>query len=135
MSRVVSDPTSNQPGTGFDPSNVAFDRLYASFTKRESVFVIGDAVLRGAQIGATFGGSLDMASGRLSLTGTYIPSYSFNNAFSRIPILGLALGGGVDEGLVGVTFKVDGPASNPTLFINPLSAIAPGIFRKIFEFQ
>jgi hypothetical protein len=34
-----------------------------------------------------------------------------------------------------VTFKVEGTTDEPRFFINPLSAIAPGIFRKIFEFQ
>ena len=72
---------------------------------------------------------------RSSITGTYLPAYAFNNLFSRIPILGLALGGGSREGLFGVTFKIDGPIAQPQVFFNPLSAVAPGIFRKIFEFQ
>ena len=69
------------------------------------------------------------------ITGTYLPAYAFNNLFSRIPLLGLALGGGMREGLIGVTFKIDGPIAQPQVFFNPLSAVAPGIFRKIFEFQ
>ena len=28
-----------------------------------------------------------------------------------------------------------GPLDDPILAINPLSAVAPGIFRRIFEFQ
>ena len=39
------------------------------------------------------------------------------------------------EGLIGVTFKVEGPIAQPEVAFNPLSAVAPGIFRKIFEFQ
>ena len=46
-----------------------------------------------------------------------------------------ALGGGTSGGLIGVTFKIEGTTEEPRLFINPLSAVAPGIFRKIFEFQ
>ena len=34
-----------------------------------------------------------------------------------------------------MTFKIDGPIGQPQVFFNPLSAVAPGIFRKIFEFQ
>ena len=44
-------------------------------------------------------------------------------------------GGGCREGLIGVTFKIEGPIAEPHVFFNPLSAVAPGIFRKIFEFQ
>jgi nicotinamidase-related amidase len=39
-----------------------------------------------------------------------------------------------EGGLIGVTFKVEGKLDAPSLMINPLSAITPGIFRKIFEF-
>ncbi|MEJ0098137.1 MAG: hypothetical protein WDM84_09820 [Bauldia sp.] len=49
-------------------------------------------------------------------------------------MLGLALGGGASEGLIGVTFKIQGPITQPEVFFNPLSAVTPGIFRKIFEF-
>ncbi len=55
--------------------------------------------------------------------------------FSHIPIIGLALGGGNNEGLFGLTFQVAGPTDHVTMQVNPLSAIAPGIFRKIFQFQ
>ena len=39
------------------------------------------------------------------------------------------------EGLIGVTFKVEGPIDAPRVFVNPLSAVAPGILRKIFEYR
>ena len=94
-----------------------------------------DALLRSANVGATFTGRYDMPTAHLSLTGTYLPAYALNNLFGRIPVLGLALGGGAQGGLIGVTFKIEGPIAEPHVFINPLSAVAPGIFRKIFEFQ
>jgi hypothetical protein len=47
-------------------------------------------------------------------------------------VFGAILGGGTNEGLIGVNFRVEGKISSPTLSINPLSAIAPGIFRQIF---
>ena len=40
----------------------------------------------------------------------------------------------VDARNIGVTFKVEGPIASPSLTVNPLSMITPGIFRKIFEF-
>ncbi|MGH6853764.1 MAG: hypothetical protein ACREDJ_11350, partial [Methylocella sp.] len=50
----------------------------------------------------------------------------------KLPVVGLILGGGSNEGLIGVNYRITGLASAPTLNINPLSAIAPGIFRQIF---
>ena len=42
--------------------------------------------------------------------------------------------GGEKEGLVGVTYEVVGRPGNPVLHVNPLSALAPGLLRKVFEF-
>jgi hypothetical protein len=42
--------------------------------------------------------------------------------------------GGDKEGLLGVTYEVVGRPSVPVLRINPISALAPGILRKVFEF-
>ena len=71
----------------------------------------------------------------LSSKGTFLPAYGLNNFASKIPILGLALGGGTKSGLIGVTYRLAGKAKNPQLFVNPMSLIAPGIFRQIFEFR
>ncbi len=47
----------------------------------------------------------------------------------------LVLGGGLDEGLVGMTFTARGSLANPKLRTNPISALAPGFLRKLFESQ
>ena len=44
----------------------------------------------------------------------------------------IVLGGGANEGLFGLNFRISGPATAPVLTINPLSALAPGFLRKIF---
>jgi hypothetical protein len=51
----------------------------------------------------------------------------------QLPVVGLFLGG-EKEGLVGVTYEVVGKPDNPVLHVNPLSALAPGLLRKVFEF-
>jgi hypothetical protein len=50
-----------------------------------------------------------------------------------LPVVGLFLGG-EKEGLVGVTYEVVGHPGAPVLHVNPLSALAPGLLRKVFEF-
>jgi hypothetical protein len=69
------------------------------------------------------------------MSGTFVPMYGLNNAFGQIPILGLIIGGGSDEGLIGVTYALVGTPGQPQLRVNPISAMAPGVFRKIFEFN
>ncbi|MCC6983809.1 MAG: hypothetical protein IT535_11105 [Bauldia sp.] len=116
-------------------NNVPFDRMVVSFAKYGSVVALGEGLIRGNIIGSVFDGSIDMNGGRLALSGTYIPSYRLNNFFGQIPLFGIFLGGGSREGLLGVTFKIEGTMDAPLLTVNALSAIAPGIFRKLFEFN
>jgi hypothetical protein len=84
-------------------------------------------------VGATMDGVLDYASNEVRLRGTFVPLFGLNNMFGQIPIVGLFLGGD-KEGLVGITFEVVGPPGSPVLRVNPLSPLAPGLVRKVFEF-
>ena len=83
-----------------------FEVLSFDFSWIGSRVTIEDALLRGGDMGAIGAGWLDLSAGALNITGTYIPAYSVNNLFGRIPLLGLALAGGQNEGLIGVTFKI-----------------------------
>jgi hypothetical protein len=116
-----------------DVSDVAFTKLRADFSRTSSRFDFRDIVLWGPQLGFTAQGSVDAARDRIDLNGTFVPSYAFNNAFSQVPIFGRLLGGGQYEGLFAVNFRLSGSFSQPTMSINPLSAIAPGILRRFVD--
>ena len=68
------------------------------------------------------------------MRGTFVPFFGLNNMFGQIPMFGLFLGGGSNEGLVGLTYEVVGPPARRSLRVNPISVVAPGLFRKFFEF-
>jgi hypothetical protein len=70
----------------------------------------------------------------MAISGAFIPAFGLNNMPGAIPILG-GLFGGRNEGLFGVTYRLFGPLDGPQLTMNPISALAPGIFRKIFEYR
>ena len=89
---------------------------------------------RGPLIGTTFQGTVYDPEGRNDMTGTFMPAYGLNRLFGELPLVGELLGNGRDRGLIGVTFKLDGLAKSPRLQVNPLSIVAPGIFRQIFEY-
>lgn len=118
-----------------DVSSAKFQRAFARIVYREGAVSVENGVVRGEQIGATFQGMLRDASGRMDMTGTFMPAYGLNRLFAELPIIGTILGNGRDRGLLGITFKVSGPFEKPQLVVNPLSIIAPGVFRQIFEFQ
>jgi hypothetical protein len=112
-----------------------FDRAQARFAMHDGVIDVTDVIAKGKSVGATASGQIDATNQRVALTGTYIPAFGLNNLAGQIPIIGAITGAGSNGGLVGVTFRVSGAIDDPILEINPLSAIAPGIFRRIFEFQ
>src|SRR6202158_1032902 len=115
-------------------SGIAFSRLRAEFTRQNGQLTIREGVVKGPMIGATIEGSIDYPGNQVRMSGTFVPMYGLNNMFGQIPIVGLFLGGGSNEGLIGVTYEVVGTLGQPVLRVNPISAMAPGVLRKIFEF-
>ena len=130
--------TQSSSSDGTTPSNdnlSKFTKMRVDFSRDVNEITIKEAVIFGPQVGITFNGLLDQSKDRISLSGTFIPAYGLNNAFAQIPLLGSLLAGGRNEGVLAITFGVSGRASQPNVTVNPLSAVAPGIFRKIFEFR
>jgi hypothetical protein len=121
--------------SNIDTSRVQFERGFAQIEKGQGYLKIGNGVLRGPLIGTTFQGTLYDERGNMAMTGTFMPAYGLNRIFGEIPLFGAILGNGRDRGLIGVTYRLSGKAKSPNMQINPLSVIAPGIFRSIFEFQ
>ena len=118
-----------------DVSSQKFSRGYARILIDGDTASLENGVVRGDQVGATFQGVLRDGNGNMNMTGTFMPAYGLNRLFAELPVIGLILGNGKDRGLIGITFRLSGPADGPKLEINPLSLIAPGVFRNIFEFQ
>jgi hypothetical protein len=116
-------------------NGIAFSALRAEFTRQNGQLTIRDGVVKGPTIGATIEGSIDYVGNAVRMSGTFVPMYGLNNMFGQLPVLGLFLGGGSNEGLIGVTYEVVGSPGQPVLRVNPISAMAPGVLRKIFEFN
>src|SRR5216683_3469718 len=122
-------------GPGGVQNGIAFSRLRAEFTRQNGQLTIREGVVKGPLIGATIEGSIDYPGNQVRMSGTFVPMYGLNNMFGQIPIVGLFLGGGSNEGLIGVTYEVVGTPGQPVLRVNPISAIFPGVSRKIWEFN
>ncbi len=116
-------------------NRVNFKRGEARFVGSDGVITISDGALDGGTIGGTLRGNILTKSRQYDLVGTYIPLFGLNNIFQKLPLLGKLLGGRDGEGLIGVTFAIRGDLDNPKFSINPASILAPGVFRRIFEFK
>lgn len=114
-------------------NDVSFDRMRANFTRIGSRVDFTDAAISNAAMGFTMSGYLDTAKERTDINGTFVPLYGLNNVVSRLPLFGQLLGGGNNEGLFALNFRVSGRLSKPDVSVNPLSVLAPGILRKLFS--
>jgi hypothetical protein len=113
---------------------IRITRLNAPFTSQGRVVTFDDGRASGPSVGGTFEGILDRRTDTIGLTGTMVPAYGINSVLGAVPILGELLVSKKGEGIFGVTYSMRGPLDDPTLMVNPLSVLTPGILRRIFEF-
>jgi hypothetical protein len=84
---------------------------------------------------ATADGVIRKVDSAIDVSGTVIPACGLSGVFNNVPVLGDILSGGnSNEGLFGVTYFVGGTITKPDVKVNPVSALAPGIFRRFFDF-
>ncbi|HZY50709.1 MAG TPA: hypothetical protein VFE64_13130 [Devosia sp.] len=112
--------------------DLAFRSAQVDFIHRVDRVQITNAIVTGDNIGGSGNGFIYTDNKQYDLTGTVIPMFGLNNAFGKL--FG-PLGGGPAGGLFGVTFRVKGPLDKPAFQINPMSALAPGAFRSLFEYR
>jgi len=112
---------------------VAIDKLDVPFTTRGDVIAIHDAQASGPSVGITADGYLDRHANQLALKGAVAPAYGINSVLGAIPLLGNVLVSKKGEGILGMTYSASGSMDAPEVSMNPLSVLAPGILRRVFE--
>lgn len=110
------------------------------FTEVELPLVIdrGKFSVRGARasgpaLGLTAQGYIDLNNRDIDVQGVLVPSFGINSALGGIPLIGDLVVGRRGEGIFSLTYSVDGTLEEARVAINPLSAVTPGILRRIFE--
>jgi len=109
-------------------NTMVFDSATTQFIRRKDRIQIVDAKVAGDSIGGTGEGFIYTDSKQYDIVGTFVPMFGINNAFGK-------LFGGGDNGMWGITFAVRGPLDKPDFKVNPLSLLAPGAFRSLFEYR
>ncbi len=117
----------------FAGEGIAVDAFTVPFSARRNVIAVNGARATGPAIGITADGYLDRPNRSLALKGTLVPLYGLNSVLGNIPILGNVLTSKAGEGIIGMSYSVKGDIDEPQVSVNPLSVLAPGIFRRIFE--
>jgi hypothetical protein len=103
------------------------------FSSKNNVISVNGARAAGPAICATSDGYIDRPHGTLALKGSLVPACGVNSMLSNIPLLGDLLASKKGEGILSATYSATGNMEQPNISTNPLSMLAPGIFRRIFE--
>lgn len=113
---------------------IALDSAFADFNFVDGVFKLHDARASGPSVGITAQGEIAADDeGGVDLNGAVAPVYQVNSMLGNIPGLGALFVNRKGEGVVALSYQVNGAVEAPTVFVNPLSALAPGVLRRIFE--
>jgi hypothetical protein len=113
-------------GTG-----ISFDRLEADIEMIGDDVTITNGRAHGSALGLTMNGKYDNEADVLDLDGTIVPAYFFNSVLGNIPLIGNILVGEEGSGVFAGAYTVTGPRDTPRVTVNPLTALLPGVLRKI----
>jgi hypothetical protein len=116
--------------------SVYFQTLYLPFSADDKFIRFKDGTVRGPNMCATADGVIRKVDNALDISGTVVPACGLSRALNSVPVIGDILSGGNNnEGIFGVTYAMGGTFANPQIQLNPLSVLAPGIFRRLFDFS
>ena len=113
---------------------IGFGALDAHMVYANNQIRFTDGAMRGPSLGLTGSGSYDLRRDNLDINGVVAPSPVLNlSMLGNVPVIGDLLVSRRGEGLFGMTYSIDGHAREPRVGVNPVSALTPGILRRIFE--
>ncbi len=112
---------------------VLFSRIEAPITIGGGRYVIDGGRASGPALGLTVNGWVGMDGKGIALDGVLVPSFGVNSVLGGVPIIGDLIVGRQGEGIFSITYSVSGSLEKAQVAVNPLSAVTPGILRRIFE--
>ena len=104
------------------PVTLAGDRL-----------IFDGATANGPALGLTLNGWIGQSNDEIRVSGVLVPSFGMNSMLNAVPIIGDLFVGRDGEGIFSLTYSIRGTLDRAQVVVNPLSAVTPGILRRIFE--
>jgi len=113
---------------------IGFSAFEAQMTYANNRLHFTEGRMAGPSLGLTGAGSYDIERDNLDIDGVVAPSPLLNlSMLGSIPVIGDLLVSRRGEGVFGMTYSINGQAAEPRVGVNPVSALTPGILRRIFE--
>ena len=114
-------------------SGIPFTDLRGDIGFSRGVISLNRVMAYGGALGISAKGWLNPGEDQIDIDGTLAPAYALNSVLSNFPVLGSLLMGGEGQGLFAASFHLGGSNDNPTVTVNPLSALTPGLLRHLFD--
>lgn len=108
------------------------DHATFPFTLGNGVLGLQEANAYSESLGFTASGTINTKTGICDLATTIIPAYAINSLPGKIPFIGRLFSAEKGGGVFAMRAHVDGPLNSPSIHVNPLSAVTPGVLRGIF---
>lgn len=112
---------------------ITFEELELPFYARGGVLGFESGRAHGSALGLTLDGELNRDEDFANLSGTIVPAYDINSFLGNVPVFGEVFVSREGEGVFAFTYSIIGPADDPQVIVNPLAALTPGLFRRIFS--
>ncbi len=134
LARIFSAGSLDGLANLMNGEGIQFDYAYGRFDYENGIVAVDDMRATGSSVGITADGHVGVGpSGVTQLNGAVAPVYALNSLLGAAPIIGDILVGKEGEGIVAFTYSVSGETGDPKVFVNPLAALTPGIFRQLFQ--
>ena len=133
LARILAAGSFEGLGALLNGDGIRFDTVSADIMMQDQLLTFGEAQATGSSLGVTASGTVDFDGEQAAIDGNLAPSYAVNSLLGDLPVIGEILVSRPGEGIFGITYSVEGPFDSLTVFANPLSVIAPGVFRRMFE--
>jgi hypothetical protein len=114
-------------------SGIPFTDLRGDVGFSRGVISLRRMIAYGGALGISAKGWLNPGADQIDVDGTLAPAYALNSVLGNFPVLGSLLMGGEGQGLFAARFHLGGSNDNPTVTVNPLSALTPGLLRHLFD--
>lgn len=130
---ILEQGGASEAAAAVETGGLSFDQIEIPFRYSNGVIRLAPSTAKSSALALKVEGDVNEAQNTLDLFGVISPAYGVTGALDEIPLLGDILTGGEGEGILAMTFSVDGTLDNPNFSVNPLSLLTPGFLRNIFS--
>lgn len=110
---------------------IVFENVDGQFVLKPQGVEVRKTSAIGVSMGITLDGNYNSQTKNVNFEGVITPLYALNGTLERV--FGKLFGRQRGEGLFSFIYNVKGASDDPKISVNPLSILAPGVFREIFR--